>query len=93
MMTHEHKDNDMKDYILNKARIEAEKKISVLENLIEENKEKLQKSGEFKEKELYEDLMQIHKIINENNREDLLDCEETIDENIEYVNKLIHSKI
>jgi len=93
MMTHEHKDNDMKDYILNKARIEAEKKISVLENLIEENKEKLQKSGEFKEKELYEDLMQIHKIINENNRGDLLDCEETIEENIEYVNKLIHSKI
>lgn len=83
----------MKEYILNKARVESENKIAILENLIEENKEILLKNGEFKEKEMYEDLTQIHKIINENIRADLLDCEETIDENIEYVTKLIHSKV
>lgn len=92
-ITHEHKDNDMKDYILNKARVEAEKNINVLEKLVEEHKEKLIKSGEYTEKEMQDDLSQFNKIISENIRADLLDCEETINDNIDYITKLIHSKI
>lgn len=83
----------MKECILNKSRVEAEKKMVILEKLIEEHKEKLIKSGKYTEKEMYEDLMQFHKIINDNIRKDLLDCEETIDENIDFVTKLVHSKI
>lgn len=93
MVTHEHKDNDMKEFILNKARVESEKKIAILEKLVEENKEILIKSDEFKEKEMYEDLTEFHRIVNENVRESLLDCEETIDENIEYITKIIHANI
>jgi len=82
----------MKEYILNKARVESDKKITILENLISENKEKLIKSGKFNEKEMNEDLFQFCQIVNENKRDQLLDCEETIDENIEFITKLIHSK-
>ena len=92
-LTHENKDQDMKDYILNKARVEAEKKTAILENMVIENKEKLIKTGKFDEKEMNEDLFLFTQIVNENRREELLDCEETIDDNIEYITKLIHSKI
>ncbi len=51
------------------------------------------KNPQFKEKEIYEDLTQFIEIVNQNHREELLDCEETIDSNIEYVTKLIHSKV
>jgi len=92
-LTHEHKDNDTKEFILNEARVEAEKKIAILEQLINDNKEKLLKNPEFNEKEMYEDLTQFIEIVNGNRREELLDCEETIDSNIEFVTKLIHSKV
>lgn len=61
--------------------------------MINDNKEKLLKNPEFNENEMYEDLTQFIEIVNENRREELLDCEETIDSNIEFVTKLIHSKV
>lgn len=92
-ITHQNKDDDTKEFILNKSRIESEKKLAILEKLINDNKEKLLKSKDFNELEMYEDLFLFSQIINENRRNEILDCEETIDENIDYVNSLIHSKI
>ncbi len=93
MITHEHKDHEMKEFILNKARVEAEKQIVILEKLFEEHKDKMIKSGQYTEIEMYEELTQFHKILSENIRADLLDCQETINDNIDHITKLIHDKI
>ena len=91
--TFENREKDMKQFILNNARVEADKKILILENLINEHKVKLLKSESFDENEFTEDLVLFNKIVNENLRDQLLDCEETIGENIEFINKIIYDRI
>ena len=91
--TFENREKDMKQFILNNARVEADKKILILENLINEHKVKLLKSESFDENEFTEDLVLFNKIVNENLRDHLLDCEETIGENIEFINKIIYDRI
>lgn len=92
-ITHEHKEHDMKEYIINKSRADAEKKLKTLEDILLENLENLKKNKNFNEDEFNEDLELFNKIINENLRDQILDCEETIDDNISFLGDLIHNKI
>jgi hypothetical protein len=92
-ITHENKDHDMKEYIINKSRIDSEKKLITLENLINSNLEKLQNNSDFNEEEIKEDLKIFNKIINENIRDEILECEDTIDDNISFLGHMINNKI
>ena len=92
-ITHENKEHDMKENILNKSRVDSDNKLNTLEQMISGNLEKLKENPEFKEEEFNEDILLLTKIINENIRDELLDCEETIDDNISFLSHLIHNKI
>ena len=93
MITHENKDHDMKEYIINKSRVDSEKKLATLEEMINGNLEKLKTNPEFNEEEFSEDLKIFNNIINENLRDEILECEETIDDNISFLSHMIHNKI